>query len=317
MKSKKIDELVTIDKVDQSNPATEWKKSLVDYGRRRHLSYTMDFDTRAYMLEEPQDTWDEDVRTNHIANKSKVEAGLAREFGEHNVQTKIENFKAIGTKPFSVVSYHNVFFEEVRRTYVMGAYYPALVGACALGERILNHLVLELRGFYTNTKEYKKVHRKSSFDNWKVPIDTLEAWGVLRPKAVQEFLNLMNLRHRSIHFNPSTYASVKLDSLSALNHLREIIDEQFTAFGVRPWFIDGTKGQIFIKREWEEDPFIKTFYLPSCPFVGPYFAISFEKGFSVHDFNNYGQSEWTDQEFSETFNNRKPEQMMQVKSANE
>lgn len=60
--------------------------------------------------------------------------------------------------------------------------YPALVGACALGERILNHLILDLRGAYAHTPEYKRVHRKDSFDDWRVPIDTLAAW---TPRALR------------------------------------------------------------------------------------------------------------------------------------
>jgi hypothetical protein len=77
----------------------------------------------------------------------------------------------------TVLAYHNQFFDQARRSFVIGAYYPALVSACALGERILNHLILDLRGFYKNKPEYRQVYRKESFDNWQIPVDTLEAWG--------------------------------------------------------------------------------------------------------------------------------------------
>jgi hypothetical protein len=176
----------------------------------------------------------------------------------------------------------------------------------------LNHLILDLREFYKNTPEYKRVHRKDSFDNWQIPIDTLEAWGVLLPKAIAEFRSLEMLRHRSIHFTLSTYATLRADAMAAISNMREIIEQQFTAFGDRPWFIKGTIGQIFIKRAWENDPFIRTYYLPTCPFVGPYFAISFAKGLAFHDHIDYGDGEWTDEEFVTAFNSRSPEQVIRV-----
>lgn len=86
------------------------------------------------------------------------------------------------------------------------------------------------------------------------------------------------LRHRSFHFNFSTYSSQREDALEAIQYVQTIIDQQFTSFGDRPWFISGTKGHVFIKREWEEVPFIKIYYLPTCPFVGPYFAIFLNRG---------------------------------------
>lgn len=305
-------ERVTIDKVDHSKPLAEWKPLLADFGRRRHLSYTMDFDTRARVFEEPGDGWTEEVRQLHFENRERTKARLAQEFGSDHLDKKIENFVAIGFKPFSVLAYHNQFFDQARRAFVIGAYYPALVSACALGERILNHLILDLRDFYKHTPEYKRVYRKDSFDDWKIPIDTLETWNVLLPKAVAELRALMMLRHRSIHFSVSTYATLREDALAAIHHMREVVDQQFTAFGNRPWFITGTRGHIFIKREWEEDPFIKTYYLPTCPFVGPYFAISFDQGLIFHDHPDYGDGEWTDEEFAAAFEARIPEQLAKV-----
>jgi hypothetical protein len=305
-------ERITIDKVDQSKPLAEWKPLLADFGRRRHLSYTMDFDTRAHVFEEPGEGWDAEPRRLHLENRERTKVELAREFGLDQLDQKIENFVAIGSKPFSVLAYHNQFFDQVRRAFVIGAYYPALVGACALGERILNHLILDLRDFYKRTPQYGRVYRKASFDKWQIPIDALEAWNVLLPRAVDEFRALLLLRRRSIHFNVSTYATLREDARAAIHYMREIIDQQFTAFGNRPWFIMGTRGQIFIKRDWEENPFIKTYYLPTCPFVGPYFAISFDQGLRFHDHTDYGDGAWTDQEFAAAFEARLPEQLVKV-----
>ena len=302
----------TIDKVDFNEPLQSWKVRLADYGRRRHLSYTMDFDTRVHALEPAGEGWSDEAKTMHLENQERVKQSLANEFGAGQLDAKVQNFIDIRSKPFSVLTYHNRLYDDVRRAFVVGAYYPALVGACALGERILNHLMLDLRRHYAGTPEYKRVYRKESFDDWSLAIDTLEAWDVLLPKAVDEFRLLKTLRHRSIHFNVSTYATLREDALAAVLHMRTIIDEQFTAFGLRPWFILGTKGHLFIKREWEINPFVRAFYLPTCPFVGPYFGISFARGLEYQDHADYGDGEWTDDEFAQVFNDRKPEQVVGV-----
>lgn len=303
---------MTIDKVNQLLPATEWKHLLADRGRRRHMSYTMDFDTRCYLFEEPGENWDETPRRLHFENRERVRAGLASEFGSHELDSKISNFVAIGSKPFSIVSYHNTLFDQVRRAFVVGAYYPALIGACALGERILNHLILDLRDSYRHTAEYRTVARKDSFDDWTKVINTLEAWRVLLPRAVDEFRALMPLRHRSVHFNVSTYNTLREDALAAVLHVREIIDQQFTAFGARPWFIEGTRGLIFIRRECEEDPFVRAFYLPTCPFVGPHVAISFQHGLHFYDRNDYGDGDWSDEEFAAAYEKRSPDDVVKT-----
>jgi hypothetical protein len=300
---------VTIDKVDQREPLAEWKPRLADVGRRRHLSFTMDFDTRAQLLEEPGDGWEEAPRRLHVENRENLLKELAHEFGKRDLDAKIQNFKDVGSKPFSLVAYHNMFFEQVRRAFVMGNYYPALVAACALGERILNHLILDLRGFYSATPEYSRVAKKQSFDNWHVPINALEAWSVLRPNAATAFRALCDLRNRSIHFNIQTYSTVRDDALKAIGHLRTAIAEQFGSWGQQPWFIKGTRGHLFIARSWEADPFISTYFLPQCPLVGPHFAISFEGGLRFHDHNDYGDGDWSDEEFAAAYESGTPDQL--------
>jgi hypothetical protein len=289
---------------------------LPDSGRRRHLSWGMDFDTRCLTLSTAvEDHWTTQAREMALENQARTRAALVSEFGEHDIEAKIENFIAINTKPFSVLAHHNHLFNQVRNAFTMGYYYAALVGACALGERILNHLVLDLRGFYTATPEYRRVHRKNSFDDWRVPIEVLEAWNVLIPAAAAEFRMLMKLRHRSIHFDPNTYRRLRDDALAAILHMRTIIEGQFGSHTAKPWFITGTKGHVFIKRDYEGDPFVKTYFLPNCPFVGPLFAIDFvpsETGLRTrfHDLPDYGDGPWTDEEFAGHYNNRDPDMIV-------
>lgn len=140
---------------------------------------THDFDARAnYLALEIRDEWDENTKRLHHENKARARQGIVYQYGQAAAETKLQNFMDLGSKPFSVLAFHNRFAEQVRHSFVVGSYYPALVGACALGERLLNHLILNLRENFKGTPEYKKVHRKSSFDDWELAIGTLESWGL-------------------------------------------------------------------------------------------------------------------------------------------
>ena len=73
----------TIDQVDFRQAIQEWRPRLADRGRRRHLSYTFDFDTRAVLLEqELAQGWSDEVARLHVESREKIVRGLAGQFGE-------------------------------------------------------------------------------------------------------------------------------------------------------------------------------------------------------------------------------------------
>jgi hypothetical protein len=268
---------------------------------KRYRVLGHDFDSRAATLTmEIKEGWEDNVKKSHRDNKEKVKRGLLLEYGFVDADTKLQNFIDLGPKPFSVVAYHNRFAEQVRRSFIVGGYYPALTGACALGERILNHLLLALREDFKHTPEYKKVHGKSSFDNWDLAIRTLEAWKVLQPKAVESFRKLANLRsQRAIHFDPATDRDDRPLALEAIRYLTSIIYEQFGSFGPHPWFITSIPGETYLKKEAEDNPFINKIYLPNCSLVGPQHTLEYEDGqWLVLDEYEYGEREVSDDEFS-------------------
>jgi hypothetical protein len=207
-----------------------------------------------------------------------------------------------------VIAYHNSFLRQVRDAFASGNYYPALTAGCALGERILNHLILDLREEFRSTPEYKWVYRKDSFQDWELAISTLEAWQVLVPEAAAAFRELATLRHRSLHFNPETYATLRDDALAAFGALSRIVLHQFGAFGTCPWFIEGIAGTAFIKESYENNPFVRRYYLPLCPKVGSRFAWSADHGqWLAFDFIDYeGERAVSDDEFRELYNARDP-----------
>jgi hypothetical protein len=165
----------------------------------------LDFDTRSRALTlEIRDEWEKKVKELHYENRKRVAEHLIYEFGELDQEVKLKNFIALDVKPPSILAFHNRFFNQIRNAFVVGAYYPALTGVCSLGERILNYLLLILRDDYKGTIEYKSIYKKDSFDDWDIPIKTLESWGILLPEVVEKFYKLKDMRNKSIHFRPET-----------------------------------------------------------------------------------------------------------------
>lgn len=263
-----------------------------------------DFDTRVRTLADPiRDEWEEKIKMQYHENRKRVTDGLIAEFGELYKEKKIENFIALDAKPFSIIAFHNRFFTQIRNSFVIGAYYPALTGACALGERILNYLLLTLRDDYKGTQEYKKIFRKESFDDWTIPIGTLKAWDILLPDVEENFLKLKEMRNKAIHFRPETDQNDRELALETISCLKAIIGSQFSSFGPQPWFITGIPGEIYIKQSWEKKPFIKKIYIPNCALVGPKHRIdSVIPQVVINDRFEYENRQISDEEFCELRN---------------
>lgn len=106
-----------------------------DRGARRFRIFSFDFDSRAMDLQDaPREEWSEETREQWQRRREQLVAGLAAEYGSWDIDRKIEDFAAFGTKPFSIVTHHNVMFDHVRTAFASGAYYAALTGACAPGD---------------------------------------------------------------------------------------------------------------------------------------------------------------------------------------
>jgi hypothetical protein len=273
---------------------------------KRYRVVEYDFDSRSTLLNvEIKDEWKDNVKEQWLQNKKSIESEFIADYGIVNSNEKLTNFKELGNKPFSVIAFHNIFFQQIRSSYVIGSYYPALTATCALGERILNHLILKLRKYFTTTNEYKKIYRKNSFDNWDVAIDTLNAWGVLLPEVVGLFKGLKDIRHSCIHFSPDIDKNDKNLALEAILILQRIIDNQFSClgFGGQPWFIEGLDSA-FIKLEYESNPFVKEILLPKCRKVGHLHKLEFTPiGWKVIDSNDYSNINITDERFALLMNN--------------
>lgn len=272
---------------------------------KRYRVLSMDFDTRANILSlEIKNDWEPKIKKQWEDNKQSIKDGIVAEYGILCSHNKINDFIALGAIPFSIIAFHNKFIRQARDAFIIGGYYPCLVASCALGERVLNQLILHLRDYYKSHSEYKKVYRKDSFDNWDVAIDTLEAWEVLLPEAVAGFRELRNIRNAAIHFNPETDRDYRTLAINAFQKICYIIKNQFGTER-QPWYIEGINGATFVKKEKQEIPFVKEIVLPNCKLVGYRHTLEMKNNkWLVHDSDNYTEPELTDEEFKELYNNK-------------
>jgi hypothetical protein len=274
--------------------------TVADRGARRFHPFSFDFDSTPSSLAEPEEHWEEQVKQLHRENQAKQLKWMEAQYGSRNLDAVIKNAMDLGSKSISLLAYHNQLHEQARRAFVAANYYPALVAACSLGERILNHLVLDLRENFKSSEHYKKVYRKESFDDWPFVVSALTDWKILVDGAGDAFLALGVVRNRSIHFNPETHQTLREDALAALKRLDTIVAKQFGLFGLQPWFIENTPGAQFIKREYETHPFVRTYLIPKSGFIGPLYGMEFRlEGHWMHlDYADYGEVQLSDEEFA-------------------
>ncbi|TJW51944.1 MAG: hypothetical protein E5X65_20655 [Mesorhizobium sp.] len=276
---------------------------------KRYLVYPTQFDTRAHMLDEAAEHWDMQVKDLHAQNKERLVANLKDELGDFGFEQKIKNFRDLGSSPFSIVAHHNALFHQARYAFIHSLYYPALTAGCALGERILNHLLLDLRHHFSQSPFDRRSHTRQSIDDWSKAIETLSEWGVFQTSKVKTtFEQLKALRNRSLHFNASTIATLREDALAALGCLATVIEKQFGFQFERT--IPGSKGAFFFRKDAEADPFIRHYYLRHSPHVSPYYAMNFVGGvWLVFDRVVGPDVEVSDEEFVSIFRARTPDQL--------
>ena len=273
-------------------------------GSRRFTPYEVTFDTRAMMLTTViEDDWDEAVKEQWRSNQNRLREAVIYEHGVDDFEQKIQNFGDVGTAPWSVVALHNEFLRQVRQAFVSMHYYPALLGACGLGERILNQLVLTLRNDYSEHEATKKVGGKQSFDNWTVCIRTLEAWGVFDAETAATYKNLMKRRHGAVHYRTELDGSdARKRALEAVTLVGELIGRIFTPHVDDSIYFTGPIGRSFVRLQAENVPFVRRFILPSCVLVSPaYRYVSNGLNLDVYDDPEYGVGEppLSDEEFAD------------------
>jgi hypothetical protein len=224
---------------------------------------------------------------------------IIAEYGLLNIEAKKKRYMEIKPPVLCIVlEYYPLIYETIR-TYIAGQYYPALTGACCIGETILNSLLLKLRNHYSNTNYYKQIYKKDSFQNWEESIEILESWKILTVPIKKEYLKLLELRKISVHLREITDFSAL--SCQAINIVLTIVDH---LFGLKSNVFFSCPGEIYIKKPLEKDPIVIEFFKPACAYVGYKHRIvnvnnstPFTLGYE--DTNDYEQKALSDEEFKE------------------
>lgn len=161
--------------------------------------------------------------------------------------------------------------KHVRVSFTSGAYYASLVASGALGERILNQLILTLRSDYADhPATTTKIATRQSFQNWPPVVEVLTKWGVIGPDTRSAFLELNRLRNDAVHYDRQLDESnARAEALAAAKLIQSIVGAVFPPIGGPPRFIANTPGMGFIARDQERNPLVQHFYLPACILVSP------------------------------------------------
>lgn len=204
-----------------------------------------------------------------IAQKSEIEKSLRAEWGELDFASKLKRFVQLDLSFLGIPEEYYNLLRPVVASYCCGYFYPAITSAGALGERILNRLIIKLRGHFKSSKHYKKIWNKDSFDQWDLPISILNDWGIISAAVKSAFQRLQKYRNESIHYNEGY--DFESNSHDAVKALADIINGQFNYMNRKDlfWIFD-MPGEIWVRSTVVNDPFIKEFVLPHCLQLTPF-----------------------------------------------
>lgn len=279
-------------------------------GSRRFTPTAFSFDTSATLLSTViEEEWEDSVKEQWRHNQQSVREGLIHTVGAHDYEQKVRNFTDLGAAPWSVVALHNTYLNEVRAAFTATCYYPALLGACGLGERILNQLVLRLRDDYTDHEATKHVATQKSIDNWGKCIRALAGWGVFTDEIADDYRQLMKQRHAAVHYRSELDSGdARSEALGAVLRVSDIVNRVFSPMGDSQHYFTGPIGRSYVRRESESLPFVRHFILPACVLVSPRYrfvaSAGAPGGFDVYDDPDYGAGEpsLSDEEFADPAN---------------
>ncbi len=104
------------------------------------------------------DTRSDLLNRDDISNVHKeIIEGLKQQWGVHDFDAKLKRFRDLKLSFLGIPDEYYELLCEIVDAYCCGQFYPAMTSAGALGERILNRLLLKTRAHYRSTPEYKAI----------------------------------------------------------------------------------------------------------------------------------------------------------------
>ena len=224
--------------------------------------FDFDFDTRVNAIKSLRESGQTD-RETEIVNELKNEWGVV------DFDRKLERFLTLDLAFAGIPEEYYTLIQSVVSAYCCGYFYPAMTSAGALGERILNRLIIRLRDYFKSSIHYKSIYRKNSFEQWDNPVKILNDWGIISNEVAYLFLELKQFRNDSIHYNEGY--DFEKNSHNSVKILAKIIEKQFDYTKRRDLFWTFVvPGEIWLRSNVKNDPFVKEFILPHCLLLGPF-----------------------------------------------
>lgn len=251
------------------NTLTDEQKS----GRDSVMNYFCDKVARMYRVSNYAVNTINAILDNDINNleihRQKIINQLKRKWGESDIADKIDRFKKLNINFIGVPDESDKLMQEIVSCYCCEYYYPAMTGAGALGERILNRLILKTRQYFKGHEYYNQVKSKNSFANWDISIKALTKWGVISSEVAENFNKLNRFRNKTIHYENNFYFSA--NAAEMISCVSKIVDLQFNYCkrnDILHVFV--VPGEIFVRSDKLYDAFVREFIIPNCINVTAY-----------------------------------------------
>jgi len=225
-------------------------------------------------------------------------AELRIKYGDNNFDEKLERYLELETGNIRLVTEYYQILHEAEDAYVCGYYYPVLTASCCLGEEIFNSLILRLREYYKRSETYKKVYRKDRIQDWDLAIGVLQDWNIIDDHLAGIYDKLHKVRIDAVHLK--VVRDFRAEALFALQQIMEITD---ALFGLRKDIFFWVPGEPYIRKDKEEEPIVKEFFIPNCRLLGYKHSVlslrpsSRGVGIKFDDPYEYEDREISDEEF--------------------
>jgi hypothetical protein len=229
--------------------------------------------------------------------REQLKSLLTFKYGEFDINNKLTRYLEFDPPNMCIITEYLDLLHAIADSYILGSYYPAITGACSLGERIFNIIIIRLRDYFKSPPFYKDLYAKDSFQDWDKAITVLAQWNVIDSQLEKEYRSLAILRNESIHFG--SIGNIRGSALTALKTVMTITDK---LFGWKGDYIFWCPGETYVKKQKETEPFIKEFILPNCVLLGYKNKIvqtgtSETNAFTYQDYDDYENTQVSDEEF--------------------
>lgn len=284
---------------------------------KRYRVIATEFETRILNLQPPAAQLPEAERALQQQSYGRTLAMLKAEYGEFGFEAKLANLRLLNPKPMSVVEFHNHCLNQCRQAFVCGQYYPALASAYLLAERMLAHLIdglqliddlagrkdLQTENASTVAGQESAIKRQTwevmqaweQGRDWHVALEILLAWQAITPTAAELWRSLYTSSRERLHVDEEELLYKRELAFTAINQVEAIIREQFAGSGSLPWLL-AVNDEVYIRKEFEQHPFIQLVYLPSSVHLGYQHQVRRIFPWEFHD-NEYPEQDVSDEEF--------------------